>query len=86
MLLAFINLGLFMQENLFSLDEIKSHFEHWRTTRAKQRERIPQCYKPAHLNNDIRHLIFDLGDPILANYRAPSQIFTPPTKSTILIY
>ena len=31
-----------MQENLLSLDEIKSHFDHWRTTRTKQRERIPE--------------------------------------------
>lgn len=31
-----------MQENLLSLDDVKAHFEHWRTTRTKQRERIPQ--------------------------------------------
>jgi len=31
-----------MQENLLSLDDVKMHFEHWRTTRTKQRERIPQ--------------------------------------------
>jgi hypothetical protein len=31
-----------MQENLLSLDDVKTHFEHWRTTRIKQRERIPQ--------------------------------------------
>ena len=28
-----------MQDNLLSLDEVKSHFEHWRATRTKQRER-----------------------------------------------
>ena len=31
-----------MQDNLLSLDEVKSHFEHWRATRTKQRERIPE--------------------------------------------
>lgn len=31
-----------MQENLLSLDDVKTHFEHWRTIRTKQRERIPQ--------------------------------------------
>jgi hypothetical protein len=31
-----------MQENLLSLDDVKTHFEHWRATRTKQRERIPQ--------------------------------------------
>ena len=31
-----------MQENLLSLDDVKAHFEHWRKTRIKQRERIPQ--------------------------------------------
>lgn len=31
-----------MQQNLLSLDDVKSHFEHWRTTRTKLRERIPQ--------------------------------------------
>jgi hypothetical protein len=30
-----------MQDSLLSLDEVKSHFEHWRTTRTKRRERIP---------------------------------------------
>ena len=30
-----------MQENLLSLDDVKMHFEHWRATRTKQRERIP---------------------------------------------
>lgn len=33
-----------MQENLLSLEEVKSHFEHWRTTRSKQRERIPEYF------------------------------------------
>jgi len=27
---------------LLSLDDIKEHFEHWRATRTKMRERIPQ--------------------------------------------
>jgi hypothetical protein len=31
-----------MQENLLSLDDVKAHFEHWRSTRTKQREKIPQ--------------------------------------------
>jgi len=30
-----------MQQSSFTLDEVKSHFEHWRATRAKKRERIP---------------------------------------------
>lgn len=41
-----------MQENLLSLDEVKSHFEHWRATRSKQRERIPQ-----HLWDKVKTLI-----------------------------
>lgn len=31
-----------MQQISLLLDEVKSHFEHWRATRTKQRERIPQ--------------------------------------------
>lgn len=31
-----------MQQNSISLDEVKSHFDHWRAIRTKQRERIPQ--------------------------------------------
>src|SRR5438128_1747686 len=31
-----------MQQNPLTLEEVKSHFEHWRTTRTKLRERIPQ--------------------------------------------
>ena len=41
-----------MQENLLSLDEVKSHFEHWRMTRSKQRERIPE-----YLWNEVKILI-----------------------------
>jgi len=41
-----------MQENLLSLDDVKSHFEHWRSTRTKQRERIPQ-----HLWDEVKTLI-----------------------------
>lgn len=40
-----------MQENLLSLDDIKTHFEHSRTTRTKQQERIPQ-----HLWNEVKLL------------------------------
>lgn len=29
-------------QNSLSLDEVKAHFEHWRATRTKQRERIPE--------------------------------------------
>jgi hypothetical protein len=29
-------------QNLLSLDDVKTHFEHWRATRTKMRERIPQ--------------------------------------------
>jgi hypothetical protein len=41
-----------MPENLLSLDEVKSHFEHWRMTRSKQRERIPE-----YLWNEVKILI-----------------------------
>lgn len=30
-----------MQKNSITLDEVKSHFDHWRSTRTKKRERIP---------------------------------------------
>lgn len=30
-----------MQQELLSLDDVKAHFECWRSTRTKQRERIP---------------------------------------------
>ena len=41
-----------MQDNLLSLDVVKSHFEHWRATRTKQRERIPE-----YLWNHVKTLI-----------------------------
>ena len=41
-----------MQENLLSLDEVKSQFEHWRATRTKQREKIPE-----YLWNHVKTLI-----------------------------
>lgn len=41
-----------MQQNLLSLNDVKSHFEHWRSTRTKQRERIPQ-----YLWDEIKTLI-----------------------------
>jgi len=41
-----------MQENLLSLDDVKTHFEHWRATRIKQRERIPQ-----HLWEEVKTLL-----------------------------
>lgn len=31
-----------MNQDQTSLDEVKSHFEHWRATRIKKRERIPE--------------------------------------------
>jgi hypothetical protein len=31
-----------MQQNPITLDEVKSHFDHWRATRIKKRERIPK--------------------------------------------
>lgn len=30
-----------MQQNQLTLDEVKSHFDRWRATRSKKRERIP---------------------------------------------
>ena len=41
-----------MEDSLLSLDEVKSHFEHWRATRTKQRERIPE-----YLWNHVKTLI-----------------------------
>src|SRR5688500_551642 len=41
-----------MQQNLLSLDDVKAHFEHWRTTRTKLRERIPQ-----HLWDEVKTLL-----------------------------
>ena len=41
-----------MQENLLSLDDVKSHFEHWRLTRTKRREKIPQ-----YLWDEVKTLI-----------------------------
>jgi hypothetical protein len=31
-----------MEHSSITLDEVKTHFEHWRATRTKLRERIPQ--------------------------------------------
>jgi hypothetical protein len=31
-----------MQQIPITLDEVKSHFDHWRATRTKKRERIPK--------------------------------------------
>lgn len=31
-----------MQQNSLTLEEVKSHFDHWRATRTKKRERIPE--------------------------------------------
>jgi hypothetical protein len=31
-----------MQQNPITLEEVKSHFDHWRATRTKKRERIPK--------------------------------------------
>jgi len=41
-----------MQQNLLSLDDVKAHFEHWRATRTKLRERIPQ-----YLWDEVKTLI-----------------------------
>jgi hypothetical protein len=41
-----------MQENPLSLEEVKSHFEHYRATRIKSREKIPQ-----HLWDKVKTLI-----------------------------
>lgn len=42
-----------MEQKAITLDEVKSHFEHWRATRSKLRERIPQ-----HLWDEVK-TIFD---------------------------
>lgn len=41
-----------MQENPLSLEEVKFHFEHYRATRIKTREKIPQ-----HLWDKVKTLI-----------------------------
>lgn len=41
-----------MQEKLLSLEEVKSHFEHYRATRSKTREKIPQ-----HLWDKVKSLL-----------------------------
>ncbi len=48
-----------MQQNSLTLEEVKSHFEHWRTTRTKLRERIPQ-----YLWEEVKTLIdrYSLAD------------------------
>jgi hypothetical protein len=48
-----------MQQNTLTLEEVKSHFEHWRSTRTKPRERIPQ-----YLWEEVRTLIdrYSLAD------------------------
>ncbi|MBA3662242.1 MAG: hypothetical protein H0W64_10960 [Gammaproteobacteria bacterium] len=48
-----------MEQNVLSLDEVKLHFEHWRATRTKKRERIPK-----HLWDEVKTLIdrYSLAD------------------------
>lgn len=48
-----------MQQTLLTLDEFKSHFDHWRATRTKKRERIPKS-----LWDEVRILIgrYSLSD------------------------
>lgn len=41
-----------MQDNPLSLEEVKSHFEHYRATRSKTREKIPQ-----HLWDKVKSLL-----------------------------
>lgn len=41
-----------MEQNSITLDEVKSHFEQWRATRSKLRERIPQ-----YLWDEVKTLI-----------------------------
>ena len=41
-----------MENKLLSLDDVKAHFEHWRSIRTKQREKIPQ-----YLWDEVKTLI-----------------------------
>ena len=41
-----------MENKLLSLDDVKAHFEHWRSVRTKQREKIPQ-----YLWDEVKTLI-----------------------------
>jgi len=41
-----------MQQSSYTLDEVKSYFEHWRATRTKKRERIP-----VYLWDEVKTLI-----------------------------
>jgi hypothetical protein len=43
-----------MEQNSLTLDEVKSHFEQWRASRSKLRERIPQ-----YLWNEVKVIIDD---------------------------
>ncbi len=56
-----------MQNNLLSVDEVKSCFEHWRTTRTKQRERIPE-YLWDHVKTLIdRYSLMDITQTLRIN-------------------
>lgn len=48
-----------MDNKLLTLDDVKSHFEHWRSIRTKQREKIPQ-----YLWDEVKTLIdrYSLAD------------------------
>jgi hypothetical protein len=60
-----------MNQDQTSLDEVKSHFEHWRVTRIKKRERIPE-----HLWDMVKTLIgqYSLSDITTALRINTSQI------------
>lgn len=56
-----------MQDNLLSLDEVKSHFEHWRMTRTKRRERIPE-YLWNHVETLLgRYSLMDITQTLRIN-------------------
>lgn len=66
-----------MNQNQTSLDDVKSHFEHWRATRIKKRERIPE-----HLWDMVKTLI---GQYSLSDITTALRINTSQIKDNIKI-
>ncbi|MEO8400331.1 MAG: hypothetical protein ABI597_00870 [Gammaproteobacteria bacterium] len=56
-----------MQPNLLSLDDVKSHFEHWRATRVKSREKIPQTLWEEVKNLIDRYSLTDITSALRIN-------------------
>jgi hypothetical protein len=66
-----------MNQDQTSLDKVKSHFEHWRATLIKKRERIPE-----HLWDMVKTLI---GQYSLSDITAALRINTSQIKDNLKI-